>query len=78
MTMSGKTAVFNSGGELLVPKPQPDGSVAIERQYGTMVELTPEVLDERVHLTIHGRLSELDYGHTMRVGKETVPGVQVP
>ena len=76
VTMSGKTAVFNSGGELSVPKPQPDGSVTMERQYGTMVKLTPEVLGDRVHLAIHGRLSELDYGHMVRVGKENVPGVQ--
>jgi pilus assembly protein CpaC len=75
VTMSGKTANFNSGGELSVPKPQPDGSVTMERQNGTMVQLTPEVLGDRVRLTIHGRLSELDYGNMMRVGKEDVPGV---
>lgn len=76
VTMSGKTAVFNSGGELSVPKPQPDGSVTMERQNGTMVQLTPEVLGDRVRLVIHGRLSELDYGHMVRVGKEDVPGVR--
>ncbi len=74
--MSGQTAVFNSGSELSVPKPQPDGSLTMERQYGIMVKLTPEVLGDRVHLAIHGQLSELDYGHIVRVGRETVPDVQ--
>ncbi|MHB8971135.1 MAG: type II and III secretion system protein family protein [Pirellulaceae bacterium] len=76
VTVSGRTTVFHSGGELSVPRPQPDGSVAIEREYGTMVELTPEVLDEQVDLAIRGRLSELDYSHTMRVGNENLPGVR--
>ena len=75
VTMSGKTAVFNSGGELSVPKTQPDGSATMERQYGTTVRLTPEVLSQRVHLAIHGKLSELDNGNMMRVGKEVVPTV---
>jgi pilus assembly protein CpaC len=76
VTVSGRRAAFNSGAELSVPKTQPDGSVALERQYGTMVELTPQVLDEQIDLAIHGRLSELDYSHTVRVGAETLPGVQ--
>jgi pilus assembly protein CpaC len=75
MTMSGKTAVFNAGGELSVPKPQPDGSVTMEQQYGTVVSVTPEAQGDRVHLAIHGTLSELDYGNTVRVGKENLPGV---
>jgi pilus assembly protein CpaC len=75
-TLSGETAVFNCGDQLPVPKPQQDGSVAIEYQRGTVVELTPEVLGDKVHLSIHGRLTELDPVHTMRVGKETVPGVR--
>lgn len=76
VTLSGKTAVFNSGDELSVPKPQPDGSVKTERRSGTMVQLTPEVLGDRLRLAIHARLSELDYGHMVHVGKEDVPGVR--
>ncbi len=76
VTISGKTAVFNSGRELSVPKPQPDGSVTMERQYGTVVKVTPEALGDRVQLAIQGRLSELDYENMVRVGKENLPGVR--
>ena len=77
MTLSGKTAISNSGGELPVPKRRPDGSMAIEYQYGTEVEVTPEVLGDTIHLAIRGRVSELDSGHMVRVGQQTVPGVGV-
>ena len=76
-TISGRTVVFNAGGELSVPKRQPDGSVAIERQYGTVIKLTPEVQGDKVHLAIHCRLAELDNGHLVRVGQQTVPGVRI-
>jgi len=75
VTISGKTAVFNSGGELSVPKPQPDGSVTMERQYGTVVNVTTEAQGNRVHLAIQGTLSELDYRNTVRVGKKNLPCV---
>jgi Flp pilus assembly secretin CpaC len=77
VTLSGRTAVFHAGSELSIPKPQPDGSTAIEHRYGTEVELTPEALGDKVHLAFHGRLSEQDYAHTVQVGKETIPGVRV-
>jgi pilus assembly protein CpaC len=75
VTLSGRTAVFRNGGELSVPNPQQNGSTTIE--YGTTVKVTPEVLDDKIRLAIHGRLAELDYEHTVRAGKETAPGVQV-
>jgi Flp pilus assembly secretin CpaC len=77
MTLSGKTAVINPGGRLPVPKRRPDGSMAIEYQTGTEVEVTPEVLGDTIHLAIRGRVSELDSGHMVRVGQQTVPGVRV-
>jgi Flp pilus assembly secretin CpaC len=76
-TLSGKTAVSNSGGKLPVPKRRPDGSMAIEYQYGTEVEVTPEVLGDTIHLAIRGRVSELDSGHIVHVGQQTVLGVGV-
>ena len=76
VTLSGRRAVFESG-VVPVPKPQTDGSVAIEHESGTMVEVTPEVLGDRVLLAIHGRLTALDLAHTVRVGHESVPGVRV-
>jgi pilus assembly protein CpaC len=77
MTLSGKTAVSNSGSKLPVPKWRPDGSMAIEYQYGTEVEITPEVLGDTIRLAIHGRVSELDSGNMIHVGQQTVPGVRV-
>jgi Flp pilus assembly secretin CpaC len=76
VTLSGRTVFFNSGGEVPVPKRQPDGSVAIEYQRGTMVQLTPEVLGDRVCLAFRCRLMETDPKYTMRVGQQTMPGVQ--
>lgn len=75
-TLSGKTTVFNCGDKLPIPKPQQDDSVAIEHQNAVVVELTPEVLGDTVHLAIHGRLAELDYGHMVRIGRQTLPGVR--
>ncbi len=78
-TLSGKKAVFNSGGKILLPQPRKDGTSPLEwQQYGTQVELTPEVVGDRVvRLSMHCQLSELDYGHTVRVGKEAYPGLRV-
>jgi pilus assembly protein CpaC len=75
VTTSGKTAVVNAGEELSVPKPKPDGSVTMERQYGAVVKVTPEVRGDRIRVAIDGSLSEVDYEHTVRVGEEDVPGV---
>ena len=35
------------------------------------------MLGDTIHLAIRGRLSELDSGHMVRVGQQTVPGVRV-
>ena len=75
--VSGKTAVLNLGKELSLPKPQSDGSVAIEHRHDTEVEVTPKVLGDKVRLAIHGRLTELDYGHTVCVGKEILPDIRL-
>ena len=75
VTLSGRTAVFESG-VVPVPKPQPDGSATIEHQSGTMMRVTPEVLGNRVRLAIHGRVTEPDPAHFVRVGHQSVPGVQ--
>jgi Flp pilus assembly secretin CpaC len=77
VTAGGRTAVFHGGSELSVPKQQPDGSVAIDHRYGAEVELTPEVLGDKVNLAFHGRLSELDPAHTVQIGKQTFPGIRM-
>jgi hypothetical protein len=75
VTLSGRTAVFETG-VVPVPKPQPDGSATIEHQSATMVQLTPEVLGNRVRLAVHGRVTEPDPAHSVRVGNQSVPGAQ--
>jgi Flp pilus assembly secretin CpaC len=76
-TLSGKTAVFNSGGKLPAPQPQKDGSVTIEQQHGTVVEVTPEVLGDKVHLAIHARLADPDQGNVTSVGRQAAAGNRV-
>jgi pilus assembly protein CpaC len=76
VTTNGRMAVFNSGGELSVPKPQPDGSIKMERQHANTIEFRPEVLGNRVHLEIRGKLCETDDQHSLQAGNQTVPGVR--
>jgi len=79
VTISGRRAVFNTGGQFPIPKPQKDGSTAMEwQQYGTQVELTPQMQgDHTVRLSIHFRTAELDRAISVRIGKDTVPGLLV-
>jgi pilus assembly protein CpaC len=76
VAISGRTVRFVSGDKLPIPKPQKDGSMAIGYRHGTEVEVTSEVLGDKVHLAVHAQLSELDNGHSVRVGKETMPGIR--
>jgi pilus assembly protein CpaC len=79
VTTSGRSGAYNNGGELPLPMPQKDGTVAIEFiHYGTQAEVTADVLDQRtLRLAIHCRVAELDPEHTVQVGQQTVPGIQV-
>lgn len=78
VTTSGQTASFNSGGQVPLPTKQQDGSKAVNwQQYGTQVQLTPEILGDRtIRLDVHCQISELDYSHAVTVDKDTVPGIQ--
>jgi pilus assembly protein CpaC len=73
---SGKMSVFNLGSQLPIPKSNPDGSVGIEHLNEIEVKLTPEVFGDKVRLDIDARVSKSDYEHSVRVGKEDVPGIQ--
>ena len=75
-TQSGRPATLHSGSEFSVPIPQPDGSVKMERQHGLEIQVTPEVLGDKVRLAFQACLAEPDYGHTVRVGNADVPGVK--
>jgi len=71
--------MFNTGGQFPIPKPQKDGSTAMEwEQYGTQVELTPQMQgDHMVRLSIHFRAADLDHANSVRIGKDTFPGLRV-
>jgi pilus assembly protein CpaC len=79
MTLDRRKATFNTGGQIMIPRPQKDGSMPLEwQQYGTQVQLTPQFQGDRtVRLSLHFQLSELDYTHSVRVGNETFPGLQI-
>jgi pilus assembly protein CpaC len=77
VTLNGQEAVFRSGGQVAIPKPQKDGFSAVDYQfYGTEVQLKPEVLvDNSVRLSIRCGVSELDYANSTHVGKDVIPGI---
>jgi hypothetical protein len=78
VTLNGQEAVFRSGGQVAIPKPQKDGSSAADYQfYGTEVQLKPEVLlDHSVRLAVRCGVSELDYANPTHVGKDVIPGIR--
>jgi pilus assembly protein CpaC len=76
VTPSGRTASMRGGNEFSIPRLQPDGTTKMEPQYGTEVEVTPEVLGDKVRMALHIRLAEPDYARSVTVGKEVIPGVK--
>lgn len=74
---SGKPEVFDSGDKLAIPKQQPDGSVAIDYQFSTHMQLTADVLgDQTVRLSLQCAIAEVVPEHTVRVGKDVLPAVR--
>jgi len=78
VTVSGRPAFFNVGGEIPVPVPQSLGTISIEwKRYGTQVDFVPIVLgDGRIRLEVRPRVSELDNTHSITVAATTVPGIR--
>jgi pilus assembly protein CpaC len=79
VTVSGRPAFFNSGGEFPVPVPQGLGTVAIEyRKYGTQVDFVPIVLGNgNIRLEVRPRVSEIDPSRSVEVMGTSVPGVRL-
>ena len=77
VTISGRPASINVGGEL--PATQPEVSGGVKKQnYGTQVNLTAVSLgDNRVRIDVRPRVSELDTSHASVVNGQQVPSVSV-
>ena len=78
VTVSGRPASFNVGGEIPVPVPQSLGSVTIEyKKYGTQVDFLPIVLGNgNIRLEVRPRISELDPSNAILVNGSLVPGLK--
>ena len=78
VTVSGRPASFNVGGEIPVPVPQSLGSVTIEyKKYGTQVDFLPIVLGNgNIRLEVRPRISELDYTNTVTINGSIIPGLK--
>jgi len=79
VTVSGRPAFFNDGGEFPVPVPQSLGTISIQwKKYGTQVDFVPIVLGNgRIRLEVRPRVSELDPARSISLAGTTVPALKV-
>ncbi|MCE5303571.1 MAG: pilus assembly protein N-terminal domain-containing protein [Planctomycetaceae bacterium] len=78
VTVSGRAANFNAGGEIPVPVPQSLGTISIDwKQYGTQIKFIPLVLGNgKIQLDVIPYISELDETHSTTINGTTVPGIR--
>ena len=78
VTVSGRPASFNSGGEFPILVPQSLGTISIQyRQFGTRVDFVPIVLGNgRVRLEVRPQVSEIDPSRSVTINNTTVPGLR--
>jgi Flp pilus assembly secretin CpaC len=78
VTVSGRHATFQSGGEFPIVVPQSSGTVAIEyRQFGTRLDCLPKVLDGgRIRLELCTAVSEIDESRSTTIQDRPVPGLR--
>lgn len=76
VTMSGRPASFNSGGEVPTLIPGGLGTITIEyREFGTRVDFVPIVLGNgAIRLEVRPQVSELDQANGITVDNTNVPG----
>jgi pilus assembly protein CpaC len=76
VTVSGRAASFESGGNIFIPVPQSLGTISLQPyQYGTRIDFVPIVLGNgKVRLEVRPRISELDYANSITIQGTTVPG----
>ncbi|HOM16688.1 MAG TPA: pilus assembly protein N-terminal domain-containing protein [Thermoguttaceae bacterium] len=79
VTVSGRPAFFNVGGEFPILVPESLGTVSIEyKKFGTQVDFVPIVLGGgRIRLEVKPRVSEIDNTRSVTVDSLTVPGLRV-
>jgi pilus assembly protein CpaC len=79
VTVSGRPAFFNDGGEFPVPVPQSLGTISIQwKKYGTQVDFVPIVLGNgRIRLEVRPRVSELDPARSIALAGTTIPALKV-
>ncbi len=78
VTVSGRAASFNSGGEFPILVPQSLGTIAIEyKQFGTRVDFVPIVLGNgSIRLEVRPQVSELDNANGVTFNGTRVPGLR--
>jgi pilus assembly protein CpaC len=78
VTVSGRPASFNVGGEFPVPVPQSLGTISIEyKKYGTQLDFVPIVLGNgQIRLEVRPRVSEIDESRSLTIAGSTVPGLR--
>ena len=81
VTISGRPASFNDGGEIPILEPGGLGTTTIDwKKFGTQVDFVPIVLGNgRIRLEVRPRVSQLDYsiGVTIPGTTTTTPGLDV-
>lgn len=79
VTVSGRPAFFNVGGEFPILVPESLGTVSIEyKKFGTQVDFVPIVLGNgKIRLEVRPRVSEVDPTRSVEINSFTVPGLRV-
>lgn len=78
VTVSGRPASFNVGGEFPIPVPQQLGTISIQyREFGTRVDFVPIVLGNgNIRLEVRPQVSEVDSSRGVTIGAVNVPGLR--
>ncbi len=78
VTVSGRPAYFQVGGEFPVLIPQSLGTVSVEyKPYGTQVDFVPIVLaNGNIRLEVRPRVSEIDESRSVVLGSISVPALR--